>query len=138
MSAEAMNPQLQWDLLVRRSFGISDVVAHTDAREELIGCFQVRLHENGWDSASRGIAEPVVDALMQLDGHLRPDELPHSASVFASREVTYRLLESGMSVVDPEHLVFDSTLEYPAEIVAAAQQTLDRIGQYTREQALAD
>ena len=57
---------------------------------------------------------------------------------FSTRETAYRLLEMGMTVVDPERLVFDAGFEYPPEVVAAAQQVLDRVGRYLREQQFGD
>ena len=129
---------------MRRSYGISDRVADKDAREALIECFEDQLHENGWQSVTRGIAEPIVDALMalgangELDDHLLPAELGLSSATFTTRDAAYRLLDKGMTVVDPEHLVFGVMFEYPTEVFAAAQQVLDRIGQYAREQPFGD
>ena len=79
MTAEsASNRQQQWALVVRRSFGISDRVADEEAREALIGSLEDQLRENGWQSPTRGIAEPMVDALMALgaNGHLRRPPAP--------------------------------------------------------------
>jgi hypothetical protein len=79
MTAEsASDRQQQWELVVRRSFGISDLVAYKDAREALIECFEDQLCENGWQSHTRGIAEPITDALMALgtDGELDDDLFP--------------------------------------------------------------
>ncbi len=144
MTAEsASDRQLQWELVVRRSFGISDLVADNDARETLIGCFEDQLRANGWQSLTRGIAEPIVSALMvlgangELDDYL-PAELGLSVATFTSRDAAYRLLDHGMTVVDPEHLVFDMMSEFPPEVVATAQQVLYRIGQYARQQPFGD
>jgi hypothetical protein len=145
MNAEsASDRQRQWVLVVRRSFEISDVVSSEDARSELIRHFQDQLEENGWDLPTRGIAEPIMDALVALgasgdrDDQLLPTGIDLSASSFTTREAAYRLLEKGLTVVDPEHLVFDSMSELPSEVVSAAQQILDRICAYLRAQPFVD
>jgi hypothetical protein len=116
-------------LVVRRSFGIPDLVANEDAREVLVGSFEEQLRQNGWQSPSRVIAEPMVDALMALEpnGGLDDRLLPVDDAAF-------RLLDRGTTVVDSQHLVLDVTSEYPPEIVAVAQHVLDRVGHYVREQ----
>jgi hypothetical protein len=53
-------------------------------------------------------------------------------------DAAYRLLYEGTTLVDPQHLVFDVMSEYPPEVVAVAQQALDRVGHYVREQPLVD
>ena len=134
MTAEwASDRQRQWELVVRHAFGISDRVPNNDAREALIGSFQDRLQDNGLQSPTRGAAEPIVDALLAL-GPVEDLDDP----MLSTRETAYRLLEKGMTVVDPERLVFDARFEYPPEVVAAAQQILDRVGRYLREQQFGD
>ena len=134
MTAEsASDRQQQWALVVRRSFGIPDPVSNEDAREALIGSLRDQLHENGWQSPTRGTAEPIVDALIAFgtSGDLDDRLLPPG-------DAAYRLIDKGLSAVDPEHLVFDMMFEYPPEVVAAIQQLLDRVSQYVREQSLGD
>jgi hypothetical protein len=128
--------QQQWELVVRRSFGISDLVAKRDAREALIRNFEDQLHENGWHIPSRGTAEPIVDALMAL-GAIEDLDDP-TLTTRTTRDSAYRLIEKGLAVIDPEHLVFDMSFEYPREVVAAAEQVLDRVGRYVREQQFGD
>ncbi len=120
--------QEQWQILVRRSFGISDLVAKTEAREALVRCFEEELQISGWQSAPRAVAQPLVDSLMVLElvGDL-------SDSTFTSQDRARRLVAHGIGVVDPEHLVYDGSFEYPPEIVAATQQMLERNEQYVSE-----
>jgi hypothetical protein len=124
---------VQWEIVVRRSFGISDLVAKNEARETLIRFFEDELRVNGWHSAPRAVAQPVVDSLMVLEviGDL-------SDPTFTTRDGARRLVGHGIGVVDPEHLVYDARFEYPTEIVAAAQQMLARVEQYVREQPFGD
>jgi hypothetical protein len=145
MTAESVSDrQQQWVLVVRRSFEISDVVSDEDARKALIGHLQEQLEGNGWQSPTRGIAEPLVDALMALgasgdiDDQLLPAGLGVSAPTFTTRDAAYRLLDKGLTVVDPEHLVFDSMSELPSEVVGTAQQILDRVFEYVRKQPFGD
>ena len=145
MTAEsASDRQQQWVLVVRRSFEISDVVSDEDARKQLIRHFQDQLEEHGWQLPTRGIAEPIVDALVALgasgdiDDQLLPTGIDLSAPSFTTREAAYRLLEKGLAVVDPEHLVFDPMSELPSEVVGAAQLVLDRICTYVRAQPFVD
>jgi hypothetical protein len=119
----------QWILLVRRSFGISDLVSAQDAREELIGSLQNQLHANGWRSPSRGIAEPMVDALMTLGANADWQGFP------LEPDAALKLIDNGLAEIDPEHLAFDMRFAYPSEVVGAAQQVLDKIAIYVREQA---
>jgi hypothetical protein len=134
MTADAASDrQQQWTLVVRRSFGIPDLVAAEDARTSLIMSLEEQLRENGWQGATHGVAEPMVDALMGLaasgdvDEHLLPAE-----------DAAYRLLNEGTTVVDPQRLVFDVTSDYPPEVVAVARQVLDRVGRYVRQQPSGD
>jgi hypothetical protein len=129
MNAES-NPdrQYQWELVVRRSFGIPDLVADEDARKALIGFFQDQLEQNGWQSPTRGMCEPIVDALMALGASGDFDDRLLSAEM--RRDAAYRLIDGGIAEVDPLHLVFDARFEYPPQVVAVAQSFLDRIGQY--------
>jgi hypothetical protein len=132
MTAEsASDRQQRWALVVRRSFGISDVVSHEDAREVLIGFLLDQLYRDGWQSPTRGTAEPIVDALIAFGAS---DDLDDR--LLLPRDAANRLIDKGLSEIDPEHLVFDMMFEYPPEVVAATQQLLDRISQYLREQSL--
>jgi hypothetical protein len=119
----ASDRERQWALAVRRSFGIPDFVSNEDAREALIVNLEDLLQESGWRSAKRGICEPMVDALLALEA--RAD--------LGVREGASRLIGKGITVVDPERLVFDARFEYPPEVVAVAQQALDRVDHYVRE-----
>jgi hypothetical protein len=129
----ASDRQQQWEFVVRRSFGISDLVANNDARETLIRCFEDELQVSGWQSAPRAVAQPIVDALMVLEvvGDL-------SDPSFTTRDGAHRVIAKGIAVIDPEHLVYEAGFEYPPEIVAAAQQMLLRVEQYVREQSFGD
>ncbi len=145
MTAEsASDRQQQWVLVVRRSFEIPDLVGNEDAREALIGHLLDQLQENGWQSPTRGTAEPIVDALMafgateEMDDQLLPAGLGLSAPTFTTQDAAYRLLDKALAVVDPEHLVFDVMSELPPEVVAVTQQVLDRVFQYVREQPFGD
>jgi hypothetical protein len=114
---------------VRRSFGVSDLVAKNEARETLIRYFEDELQLSGWHSAPRAVAQPLVDSLMVLEviGDL-------SDTAFTTRDRARRVVGHGMGVIDPEHLAYDARFQYPPEIVAAAQQMLARVEQYMREQ----
>lgn len=131
----------RWTLIVRRSFGIPDTVADHDAREELVRSLEEQLHENGWEAPARAIAQPLVEALMALgrggdpDDRLLPAMLVFSAATFTSRAAAYRLLESGTRIVDPEQLVFDVASGYPREIIAVAQEALERVSHYLRAES---
>lgn len=124
----ASDPQGQWQIVVRRSFGISDLVANEDARETLVRCFEDELQVSGWQSAPRAVAQPLVDSLMLLEvvGSL-------SDPAFTTRDRAHRIVAHGIGVIDPEHLVYDARFEYPPEIVVAVQQMLARVEQYVRE-----
>ena len=132
-SGSASDRQEQWEIVVRRSFEISDLVAKNEARETLIRFFEAELRVNGWHSAPRAVAQPVVDSLMVLEviGDL-------SDPTFTTRDRARRLVGHGIGVVDPEHLVYDPSFEYPSEIVAAVQQMLARVEQYVHEQPFGD
>jgi hypothetical protein len=123
----------QWEMAVRRSFGISDLDNNHDARETLIGCLEDELQMRGWESAPRAVAQPLVDSLMVLEvvGDL-------SDPTFTTRDRANRLVANGIGVIDPEHLVYDPRFEYPPEIVAAVQQMLARVEKYVHEQPLGD
>jgi hypothetical protein len=145
MTAEsASDRQREWVFVVRRSFGIPDLITDEDARETLIGSLEDQLRDNRWQSPSRAIAEPMVDALIalgtsgDLDERLLRAAPPLSDVTSANRDAAYRLIEKGLTVVDPQHLVFAVMSEYPSEVVATAQQALDRVGHYVREQPLGD
>jgi hypothetical protein len=132
-SDSSSNRQDDWENVVRRSFGVSDVVAKDEARETLISLFQDALEVSGWQSAPRAVAQPLVDSLMVLEviGDI-------SDPAFTTPDGARRLVAHGIGVVDPEHLAYDARSEYPPEIVAAAQQMLARVELYVREQPLGD
>jgi hypothetical protein len=137
MTAEsASDRQQQWALVVRRAFGIPDLFVDEDAREALIGYLGDQLEENGWQNPTRGVCEPILDALMGLGAIGDLDDRLLSAE--PRRAAAYQLLDTGLSKVDPQHLVFDASFEYPPEVVALAQQVLDRVGRYLREQPFGD
>lgn len=145
MTAEsASDRQLQWVLVVRRSFEIPDHVDNEDARRALVRKLEEHLHQNGWQSATRAIAEPMVDALMafgasgDFDDRLLPVDLDVSSETFVTRDAAHRLIDNGMMTVDPQHLVFDVTSEYPPEVIAVAEIVLDRVFQYAREQSFGE
>lgn len=138
-SAEpARNRQREWVLIVRRSFGIPDVVAEHDAKEMLVGSVESQLHENGWPGPARSIARPIVEALIALSttsdsgDRLQPADLYVTSDAFTSRDAAHLLINKGMSIVDPENLVFSVTSEHPREILEVTQQTLERISGYLR------
>lgn len=137
MNAESgSHRQQQWLLVVRRSFGISDLATNEEARNALIESFQDDLQENGWQNPTRGMCEPLLDALLAMgaSGDLEDGLL----AAEMRRDDAYRLIDKGIAEVDPMHLVFDQRFEYPPEAVAAAQQVLDRIFQYVREHPFDD
>jgi hypothetical protein len=141
MTAESdSNRRQQWELVVRRSFGIPDVVPNEDVRRALIGRFEDQLRENGWQSPTRAIAEPIVDILMLLGAIGDPDddlllaELRLSAESSTTSDTANRFLDRGVTLIDPEHLVFGVGGEYPPEVVAAVQQALSRVGRCMREE----
>jgi hypothetical protein len=132
--------QQQWTFVVRRSFGIPDHLGTEEARRELVMCLEEQFLENGWRSAPRAIADPMVDALMALGVSGDPEDRLFNAerSVFSdpfpTRDAAHQLIDKALTIVDPEHLVVDPTSEYPPEIVAAAQVALDRVFRYADEQ----
>lgn len=141
MTAESASyRQHQWALVLRRSFGIPDLVDDDGARQALIASFQNQLQETGWQGPTRAIAEPLVTALMaleasgDLDDRLLPAGLGASGDAPITPDAASRLIDRGMTVVDPEHLVFDVMGNYPTEVVVVAQQVLDRVCQHVREQ----
>jgi hypothetical protein len=125
--------QEQWALVVRRSFGIPDLATDEDARKALVGSLEEEFRECGWQGPALEIAEPIVDALMALGA-----TADVSDRLLPAGDAAYRLLSKATTAVDPQHLVFDVMSEYPPEVVAVAQQALDRIGHYLREQPLGD
>jgi hypothetical protein len=134
----------QWMLVARRSYGIPESVGESDARRILVGHIERQLQESGWWSAPHAIAQPMLDALIalgangELDDQVLPAELRVPAEGVTTRDAAHRLLDKGRSEVDPEYLVFDARSEYPPEVVAVAQQVLDLILEYLREQPLDD
>jgi len=133
MTSESASDRQEWKLVVRRSFGISDIVGNEDAREALIGSFEDQLRVNGWQIPPRETAEPIVDALLALGAIGDLDD-----PTFTVRDAAFRLLDKGMSIIDPEHLVFDVRFEYPPEVFATCEQVLDRVCQYVRDQPFGD
>jgi hypothetical protein len=128
--------QQQWHLVVRRSFGISDVVANEDARKTLIEVFQAELEQSGWQNPTRGMSEPLLDALLALGTRSDLDDRLLSAEM--GRNDASGLIDKGLAEIDPLHLVYDMRFEYPPEVVAAAQQVLNRVFQYVRENPFVD
>ena len=130
MAPGSTSRQEQWVIVVRRSFGISDVVADNDARETLIRFFEGELQVTGWQSAPRAVAQPLVDSLLLLDviGDLND-------STFTTRDRANHVVANGIAVVDPEHLVLDTRFGYPPEIVAAVQQMLAWVEKYLGQQS---
>ncbi len=137
----ASSRQQEWTLVVRRSFGIPDAVDHEDARRALVRGIEDQLHEHGWHSATRAIAQPMMDALIvlgasgELDAWLLAADGRVSPDTASSRDAAHRLLDRGTTVVDPEGLVFDVTDEYPPEVITVAEQALDRVSRYVRERS---
>ena len=136
--------QQQWTLCVRRSFGIPDVVGDEDARREIVRSFEDRLRENGWRSATRAIADPLVDAMLvmgasgDLDDLLLIAEQNTVEDTSPTRDAAHRVIARGLTVVDPEHLAFDVRSGYPPEIVETAGGVLDQVLQYRREHPYGD
>jgi hypothetical protein len=143
-SESASDRQQTWTFLARRSFGIPESVGDEDARRILVSHIEIQLQENGWRSAPHAVAEPMLDALIalgasgDLDDQMLPEELRVPAESVNTRDAAHRILDKGISVVDPEYLVYDTRSEYPPEIVAVAQQVLDLIFAYIREQPFDD
>ncbi len=103
-------------------------------------CLQEQLLEKGWRSAPRAIADAMTDALMGWEMRSDPGErrFPAERSVsdvpLLAPDAAHQLIENGLTVVDPEHLVVDATGGYPPEIVAVVQFALDRVFRYANEQ----
>jgi hypothetical protein len=121
--------QQEWEQFVRRSFEISDALDHRDARELLLSCFEGYLRENGWELAPRGVAQPIVDSLLMLEVTGNPGD-----PSFGTQNGAQRVIARGLSLIDPEELVYDARFEYPPEIIAATQQMLARIERHAREE----
>lgn len=130
----------EWAVAVGRSFGISESVSDTEGRKIVIKRIQGQLQENGWRGATRAIAEPMLDALIELgasgglDAYLRRPEAGVSAETVGTRDAAHRVLDRATAVVDPEHLVIEVPGEYPSEILLVAQQAVDRVVVHVREQ----
>jgi hypothetical protein len=143
-SDSSSDPHEHWTYVARRSFGIPEAVDNEEARKLLVSHIEMKLQENGWRNAPHAIAQPMLDALIalgasgDLDDQLLPPELRASAEGVTGRDAAHRLLDKGISVVDPEYLVFDMRSEYPPEVVAVAQEVLDLIFEYLREQPFDD
>lgn len=143
-SESASDRQQHWTFVARRSFGIPESIGDQEARRILVSRIETQLQENGWRNAPHAIAQPMLDAVIALgasgdfDDQVLPAELGSSAESVTTRDAAHRLLDRGMSVVDPEYLVFDARGEYPPEVIAAAQQVLDLIFAYLREQPFDD
>lgn len=129
----ASGRQAEWQMIVRRSFGISDLATHEDARERLVELFGNELQESGWTSAPRAVAQPLVDSLMLLEVVGDLDD-----PAFTTLDGANRLIGHGIGLIDPEHLAYEARFDYPAEIVVAVQAMLARIEQYVREQPFDD
>ena len=141
MAVESVSDrQQQWALVVRRSFGIADPLPAHDAGEALVGSLEEKLRESGWQGPTRAIAVPIVEALMELgakgdlDDRILAPEPRSSAADTPRRDAAHRLIDRGLTIVDPENLVLDITSECPPEVVVAVEQVLDRIAQYMRGQ----
>lgn len=136
--------QQQWVLSVRRSFGISDLVGDEDARKEIVRCFEERLRENGWQIATRAISDPLVEAMIvmgasgDLDDLLLVAEQSISAETSPTRDAAHRVIDRGLTIVDPEHLAFDVRSGHPSEIVTTADDVLYQVLQYMREHPYGD
>jgi hypothetical protein len=143
-SETSSDHQERWTLVARRSFGIPEEVGNEEARKLLVSRIEMKLQENGWQDAPHAIAQPMLDALIalgasgDLDDQMLPPERRVSPEGVTARDAAHRLLDKGISVVDPEYLVFDMRSEYPQEVVAVAQQVLDLIFEYLREQPFDD
>lgn len=131
----------EWTIVVGRSFGIPDTVGHLDARRIIIQSIEGQLQENGWQGATRAIAEPMLDALIELgangglDACLLPAEVGASADIASTRDAAHRVMDRAIAVVDPEHLVIDVPGEYPSEILLTARHSVDQVVIYLREQS---
>lgn len=140
--ASGADRRQQWVLVVRRSFGIADEVSHEDARGVLVEVIEAQLRASGWQRAPHAVAGPMVDVLMAfgandcLDEKFLPVELPDSGDAPARRDLAHRLVDEGMTRVDPEHLVFDARGEQAPEVVATAEVALGRVFEYVRAQPL--
>lgn len=100
MTTEAASDrERQWVLVVRRSFGIPDLLGNEDARGALIGSLEAQLRENGWQRSIRAIAEPIADALMasgtsgDLDDVLLPVGRGLAAETVDTCDAAYRLID---------------------------------------------
>jgi hypothetical protein len=80
----------------------------------------------------------ALGASGDLDDQMLPTELRVSADSVTTRDAAHRLLDKGISVVDPEYLVYDTRSEYPPEIVAVAQHVLDLVFAYIRKTPFED
>ena len=106
----------------------------------IIESIEGQLHANGWHSATHAIAEPMLDALVELgangglDACLLVEEAGSPADATSTRDAAHRVIDRAVSVVDPEHLVIDVPGEYPPEVLLTARQTVDRVVLYVREQ----
>jgi hypothetical protein len=143
-SESAPDPQQHWTFLARRTFGIDEAIGDEEAKRILVSRIEMQLQENGWQNAPHAVAAPMLDALIalgasgDLDDLMLQTELRGSAESVTTRDAAHRLLAKGISVIDPEYLVYDARAEYPPELVAAAQQVLDRVSAYVREQSIDD
>jgi hypothetical protein len=142
MSATANWDREQWALVVRRSFEIPDPVSDSEAQDVLVARVEGVLRDNGWTSATRAVAEAVLEAVVVVGASGDLGDLMPAADASGSdaglpiRDAALRVLDTGTTIVDPEDLVFDGSGDYPPEIVASVQQVLDRVNHYVREQPL--
>ena len=140
MNAESVSErQALWTLAVRRSFGVPDTVDGDDARNAVVERLRQKLEDNGWHTATREIAEPILEALIELaangdlDNFLLSAGTDLSAETMTARAAAHRVIDKGMTAVDPEHLVFDVRNEHPPAVVAAVQYALDQVVIYVRQ-----
>lgn len=140
MDLESSDRHSEWVVVVGRSFGISDTVGHLETRRIIIESLEGHLQDHGWQGATRAIAEPMMDALVELganggfDSCIRPAEPGSSADSASTRDAAHRVIDRAISVVDPEHLVIDAPGDYPYEILVTAQYAVDQVVIYLREQ----
>jgi hypothetical protein len=73
------------------------------------------------------MSEPLLDALLALGTRSDLDDRLLSAEM--GRNDASGLIDKGLAEIDPLHLVYDMRFEYPPEVVAAAQQVLNRVFQ---------
>ena len=103
-----------------RTFGISDRVTNPTPGKHSSGPSRTSFWTTGCKAPHGGLQSRLW-MLSVAPGPIEDLDDP----TFSTRETAYRLLEKGMTVVDPERLVFDSDVEYPPEVIAAASKFWD-------------